>query len=179
MRVRRLVRACADTVCDRMRRLAGVAGGCMTVADQDVELGQARARAAVVDAHRRRRRAARRAARRSGARASPGTDVLRVVAPVAVGADPDLEQRRLVLEHRSVAGRGEGADPRARPDEREAERELDLSVPAGPLAVDEALPTAAASLSFIPAGRSSGRRAPSPPRRSRSPAASARAPAPS
>ena len=52
-----------------------------------------------------------------------------MVAPVAVGADPDLEQRRLVLLHRPVAGRGEGLDAGARPDEREAERELDLCPP--------------------------------------------------
>ena len=68
-------------------------------------------------------------------------DVLRVVGPVAVGADPDLEERRLVLLDREVAGGGEGADPGARPDEREAERELDLAVPpARALAVHVALP---------------------------------------
>ena len=50
-----------------------------------------------------------------------------MVAPVAVGADPDLEQRRLVLLDRQVAGRRERLDPGPRPDEREAERELDLA----------------------------------------------------
>ena len=63
-----------------------------------------------------------------------------MVAPVAVGADPDLEQRRLVRRHRPVPGRGEGLDPLAGPDEREAERELDQPAPAGSLAVDEPLP---------------------------------------
>ena len=42
-----------------------------------------------------------------------GAEVLRVVAPVAVGADPDLEQRRLVLGDRAVARRGERLDARA------------------------------------------------------------------
>ena len=39
-----------------------------------------------------------------------------------------------------VGGRGERPDPRARPDEREAERELDLPSPPRPFAVDEAEP---------------------------------------
>ena len=58
-----------------------------------------------------------------------GAEVLRVVAPVAVGADPDLEERRLTLQHRARRRRRERLDPGARPDEREAEREVDL--PAG------------------------------------------------
>ena len=67
-------------------------------------------------------------------------EVLRVVGPVAVGADPDLEQDGLALDHGQVSGGGEGLDPAARPDERERERELDLAVVARPLAVHEALP---------------------------------------
>ncbi|MGH3112631.1 MAG: hypothetical protein ACRDOP_04100, partial [Gaiellaceae bacterium] len=59
---------------------------------------------------------------RGGQRAR--TDVLRVVAPVAVDADPDLEEGGLVLLHRTVAGRREGADAGTRPNEREAAREL-------------------------------------------------------
>ena len=77
-----------------------------------------------------------RVARREGS----GAEVLRVVGPVAVGADPDLEQRRLVLDDRVGGGRRERLDARARPDERERQRELDLPVPARALAVDEALP---------------------------------------
>ena len=69
-----------------------------------------------------------------------GAEVLRVVAPVAVGADPDLEERRLVLLDRQVAGGGERLDPGTRPDEREAKRELDPALPACALAVDEAVP---------------------------------------
>src|SRR5206468_9065276 len=60
-----------------------------------------------------------------------GAEVLRVVGPVAVGADPDLEQRRFVLEHRAAAGRRERADPRPGPDQREAVREVDLALVAG------------------------------------------------
>ena len=68
----------------------------MPVADQAVELGEARARAAVVD------RAAVDLEQRRLELAVVGAQLaraeeLRVVAPVAVGADPDLEQRRLVL----------------------------------------------------------------------------------
>src|SRR3972149_5024414 len=50
----------------------------------------------------------------------PRAEVLRVVAPVAVGADPDLEERRLVLLDRPVRGGRGGADAGARPDERGA-----------------------------------------------------------
>ncbi len=67
-------------------------------------------------------------------------EVLRVVAPVAVRADPDLEQRRLALDDRPRRRGREGPDARARPHEREPERELDLPLPARALAVDEALP---------------------------------------
>ena len=63
-----------------------------------------------------------------------------MVGPVAVGAHPDLEERRLPLDDRPRGRRGEGLDPRPRPDEREAEREVDLALPAGALAVDDALP---------------------------------------
>ena len=63
-----------------------------------------------------------------------------MVGPVAVGADPDLEERRLALDDRVVGRRGERLDARPRPDERERQRELDLALPAGALAVDEALP---------------------------------------
>ena len=63
-----------------------------------------------------------------------------MIAPVAVGADPDLEQRRLVVLDRQVAGRRERLDSRAGPDEREPERELDPALPAGARAVDEAVP---------------------------------------
>ena len=63
-----------------------------------------------------------------------------MVGPVAVGADPDLEQDGLALDHGQVAGGGEGLDPAAGPHERERERELDLAVVARPLAVHEALP---------------------------------------
>src|SRR5213075_1699356 len=56
----------------------------------------------------------------------PGDDVLRVVAPVAVRADPDLEQGWLMLGDRAVAGGRERADAGARPDERERELEIDI-----------------------------------------------------
>ena len=44
------------------------------------------------------------------------------------------------FDDRPAGRRGERPDPVARPDEREAERELDLAAPAGALAVDEAEP---------------------------------------
>src|SRR5439155_16049082 len=136
--VRRLVRAGADAVADRVRRLARVAGLRETVADQPVELGEARAGAGEVDGpavHVEELVEQPLVLGRQLARA----DVLRVVGPVAVGADPDLEQRRLVRLHGTVAGRGERTDPRPRPDEREAERELDV-VALRSLAVDVAEP---------------------------------------
>src|SRR5213079_1259971 len=68
------------------------------------------------------------------------TDVLRVVAPVAVRTYPDLEERRLALDDWAIAGGGERLDPGARPDERERERQVDEALPAGPLAVHEPLP---------------------------------------
>ena len=55
-----------------------------------------------------------------------------MVAPVAVGADPDLEERRLALDDGPRGRRGERLDPRPRPDEREPECELDLPFPAVP-----------------------------------------------
>ncbi len=63
-----------------------------------------------------------------------------MVGPVAVGADPDLEERRLALDHRPVRRRRERPDPGPGPDQREPEREVDLALPAGSLAVDEPLP---------------------------------------
>ena len=115
--------------CDR---LAGVAQASDSRARiSPVELGQAvagrkgRSRSRVVHSHQLLLELG--VARRQLAR----HEVLRVVAPVAVGADPDLEERRLVLGDRTAAGRGEGPDPRAGPDEREAVRELDLALVAG------------------------------------------------
>src|SRR5687767_1414735 len=67
-------------------------------------------------------------------------EVLRVVAPVAVGADPDLEERRLVLGDRTAAGGGERADPLAGPDEGEPMRELDLALVPGAVIVHPAVP---------------------------------------
>src|SRR5712691_4580315 len=68
------------------------------------------------------------------------TEVLRVVAPVAVRTDPDLEQRRLVLLDRPGARGGERADARSGPHERVAEREFDLALPPRPFPVYEAFP---------------------------------------
>src|SRR6266508_306797 len=135
----RLVCAGSDAVRDRVRRLTGIAGVGDAVADQHVELREARSRAAVVE----------RLAVDLEQRVEQlivtrfelaWADVLRVVAPVAVRAYPDLEERRLSLLHRPVSRRGEGTDPRARPDEGEAECELDPVLPSRALAVDVAFP---------------------------------------
>src|SRR5262249_35187404 len=67
-------------------------------------------------------------------------EVLRVVGPVAVGADPDLEERRLTLDDRAVRGRREGLDAGTGPDEREPESQLDLASPACAFTVYEPLP---------------------------------------
>ena len=77
---------------------------------------------------------------RSAACQLAADEVLRVVGPVAVGADPDLEQRRLALDDRPVGGRRERLDPRARPDSEKPSASSTLPLPAGALAVDEALP---------------------------------------
>ena len=95
--VRRLVGAGADAVADRMRGLPGVAGVGDPRADTPVELGQARTGPAegdrvVVDGRQLLEQLG--VARLELARA----EILRVVGPVAVGADPDLEQRRLALD---------------------------------------------------------------------------------
>ncbi len=124
---------------DRVRRLPLVAGLGKPGADEPVELGKRRAGPAVIE------RAAVDLEQLLleldvlGAQLARA-EVLRVVGPVAVRADPDLEERRLVLLDGEVAGRRERLDPRARPDERERKRELDLPVPAGALSVHEALP---------------------------------------
>src|SRR5206468_1035831 len=67
-------------------------------------------------------------------------EVLRVVAPVSVGADPDLEERRLVLLNRAVARGGESLDPGPRPDERVAAGVLDLAAEAGAVRMHRSLP---------------------------------------
>src|SRR5204863_8363368 len=120
-------------------RLIGKAGLPNAGPNQAVELGQARPgpamlERATVDAQQRVEELV--VARVERARA----DVLRVVAPVAVGADPNLEQRGLVLLDGPVSGRRERPDAWARPDERKAERQLHLPLPPCALAVDEALP---------------------------------------
>src|SRR6266536_739585 len=139
MRVRRFVGSCTDAVRDRMGRLAGIAGLGDSVADEAIELRETRAGATVVE--RTRIHAEERVEELVVACGELSwTHVLRVVAPVPVRAHPDLEQGRLVLLHGPVSGRGEGANSRARPDEREAERELDPALPARPLPMDEPLP---------------------------------------
>ena len=139
VRVRRLVGASADAVRDRVRGLAGEAHGVDARADAAVELGEARSGAGerdrvLVDGQELLLELA--VLLRELAR----DEVLRVVAPVAVGADPDLEERRLALDDGPARRRREGLDPGPGPDEREAERELDLPLPARALAVDEPLP---------------------------------------
>src|SRR5207253_4652658 len=137
--VRRFVRAGADAVADRMRRLARIAGGRDALADQPVEAGQLGSVPHIGDrlaVDRQQRLEQLDVARLELARA----EVLRVVGPVAVAADPDLEQRRLALDHLPRAGRGERLDPGPRPDEREAARERDLPAVAGAGAVHVALP---------------------------------------
>src|SRR5919201_766312 len=122
-----------------MRGLIGIPGGGDAVSDHAVELGEARARPAMSE----------RALVHIEQRVEqlvvprfelPGADVLRVVAPVAVSAHPDLEERRFRLLDGTMACCGERADARPRPDEREAERQLDLALPACALPVDEAFP---------------------------------------
>ena len=133
------MRAGADAVADRVRGLARVACVVQLFAHLPVELGHRRPgpdvlERAVVHVHER------------GLQLGvlrlqlAHHEILGVVGPVTVGADPDLEQDGLALDHGQVAGGGEGLDPAARPDERERKRELDLAVVARPLAVHEALP---------------------------------------
>ena len=74
-------------------------------------------------------------------------------------------------------GCGERLDPRARPDEREAEREVDCARPARPLTVHEPEPFGGRPAPRSCRGGSLRARGPSRPRRSRSRAASARSPA--
>ena len=63
-----------------------------------------------------------------------------MVAPVAVGADPDLEQRRLALDDRPARGRGERPDPGPDQTSENPSASSTLPRPAGALAVDEAEP---------------------------------------
>src|SRR3954452_21601122 len=136
--VRGLVRARSDAVCDRMRGLVEPrvddAGP-----DQAVELCEAGTWPAVVDCavvH-----AQECVEQLVVARLErPWADVFRVVAPVAVRADPDLEQRRFVLLHRTVPCGRERPDAGAGPHERKPEGELDLALPPRTLAVHEPLP---------------------------------------
>src|SRR5438270_8652687 len=55
--------------------------------------------------------------------------VLRVVAPVPVRADPDLEERGLVFLDGPITGRGERPNRLSRPNEGVAECEIDLALP--------------------------------------------------
>src|SRR5581483_9092744 len=97
---------------------------CDPLADQPVELGEAGAVAHVRDrvAEDREQELEQTLVLRFQ---TADDDVLRVVAPVAVHAHPDLEQGRLAPDDRPVAGRGERPDALSRPDERMAARELD------------------------------------------------------
>ena len=99
-----------------MRGLARVAHLGDPVAHEHVELGEARARFAV------RERALVDLEQRTLELAVLGLELaraeeFRVVAPVSIRADPDLEERRLVRLHGPVAGRRERPDPGTRPDE--------------------------------------------------------------
>ena len=69
-----------------------------------------------------RRTAAAPRARDSAARGRPGRGSS--CGRTSRRADPDLEQGRLMLPNRPVPGRGERADPRARPDERKPSARL-------------------------------------------------------
>src|SRR5262245_38179570 len=104
MGVRRLMRTSADAVRDRVGRLAGEADRLDSFPDAAVELGQARTRPAerdgvLVHAEEPLLELAVLVAELAH------DEVLRVVAPVAVGTDPDLEQRRLSVDDRSAGGR--------------------------------------------------------------------------
>ena len=103
-------------------------------------------------------------------------EVLRVVGPVAVGADPDLEEHGLALDDRQVGRRRERLDPLARPDERERQRELDV-VARRALPVHEALPDRRRPRTPSSPARTAGGRGASPASRSRSRCACARSPA--
>ena len=79
------------------------------------------------------------------------TKVLGQVGPIAVSADPNFHQRRLMLLDRAVAGGGEGCDPLARPDQREGPRHLHLALVADAARRGcEPSIIAATSLSFMP-----------------------------
>src|SRR3970282_2628911 len=65
-------------------------------------------------------------------------EVLRVIAPVAVRADPDLEQRGLAIDDGPRGRRRKGLDSGPGPDEREAEREVDLPLPTRPPSLHDA-----------------------------------------
>src|SRR4051794_37918539 len=130
---------CADSVTDRMTRLPRIADFGEARSHRSVQLGQVRAGSQAGSdgcVYRHQLLLELRIGRGQLARA----DVLRVVGPVAVGADPDLEQRRLVLLDGTVRGGRERADARPRPDQRVAEGEVDLPLPPRALAVDEPLP---------------------------------------
>src|SRR5207248_9880469 len=136
--VRRLMGPRADAVRDRMARLTGVAGLFDPGADEPVEVGELGAGTEIIDCARVYREQL--VEQFVVARLElPWADVLRVVAPVAVGADPDLEQGRLVRLHRAVARGREGADARSGPNERETEGEVDVAA-RRPLAVHVAQP---------------------------------------
>src|SRR5204862_3924763 len=101
--VGRLVGARADAVRNRVRRLPRVSGGGDALPDETVELGKTRAVAGVVGRGGEDFEELVEEAVVLGSEGS-GTDVFRVVAPVAVGADPALEELRLVLLDRPVPG---------------------------------------------------------------------------
>src|SRR5262249_26691865 len=124
VRIRRLVRSRAHAMADWMRRLSREPDRCDPFADAAIELREARAGTEEVDripvdAHEALLELA--VPRRELA----DDEVLRVVAPVAVRADPDLEECWLAFDHGARGRRCERPDSRPRPQEREAESEVD------------------------------------------------------
>src|SRR6516162_3581363 len=58
----------------------------------------------------------------------PRTNVFREIGPIAVGADPNLHQCRFILDHRTIAGSRESRDALPGPDQRERPRHRDFSL---------------------------------------------------
>src|SRR5215472_4408355 len=127
MRIRRLVRASPHAVSNGMRWLAGITGSRNPLPQDAINIPKRCSFPNARDSFREnRKQLVKQTVVFLGK--PPGTNIFREVGPIAVGADPNLDQRWLVLDHRPMAGGRKGCDALPRPNQRERPGHLDFSL---------------------------------------------------
>src|SRR6266849_10804218 len=138
VRIRRLMGACADSVGHGMRRLAAIAGSINPRANHAINLSQWRTGpGAVCCLAEYFQQLVQEAIVLWGETA--GAEILGQVGPIAVGADPNLHERRLVFHNRAMARCRERGDALAGPDQCEGAGHFDFSFVADAHGVDVTL----------------------------------------